>query len=431
MESGNKQCEEDALPEHFLAAFHKPRPERDLLHCARIRGIPIDRFPDHDIKGRRVCRYCGTPLEGRIKYCRGFGGTCGQHLYRTYCTLPPVGVRGKCQECGKDTNYLELHHIVPMANVQEMIRVGTITTLAGLHQYMLSQENLIYLCRECHAATQNKLYYKYGICLTPRARERRRPFREKLDRALVPLIKRKMNDPLVGAIHPYPGYRNLEVYLSRVNRSPKSKRFLFVGEAPGYRGCAATGIPFTSIHQIYHSRHPTIVALRDDLEFFSLTIPEIRERIRPGKRREFEAKIANEYSELTSRAFWHFIDEKRLPAPLAWNAFPWHPHEAKNLKTNRTPTAAEVREGFPLVRAIVKLFKPKKLVAVGRVAETALRNIFPEREDKIIYIRHPSHGGTREFYEGMADLYGTTIPQESTLDEFITFKHAKKSEVQK
>jgi len=40
-----------------------------------------------------------------------------------------------------------------------------------------------------------------------------------------------------------------------------------------------------------------------------------------------------------------------------------------------------------------------KLCSLGRVGEAILDDLFPH--EKVIYIRHPSHGGKKEFVRGM------------------------------
>src|SRR6185295_7301695 len=67
---------------------------------------------------------------------------------------------------------------------------------------------------------------------------------------------------------------------------------------------------------------------------------------------------------------------------LLWNVVPTHPGTASS---NRRPTRAEVEAGLPFV---TRLARGKRVVAVGRVAESALG---------APYVRHPARGGAAAF----------------------------------
>jgi uracil-DNA glycosylase len=128
---------------------------------------------------------------------------------------------------------------------------------------------------------------------------------------------------------------------------------LLVGEAAGYRGARISGIPFTSERQLSGSG--------------------------PG---EATATIVHRVlAELG-------IDEH----VLLWNVVPTHPHRLGEPRSNRRPTADEVRAGLVFLH---ELARGRRVVAVGRVAEAALG---PPS------IRHPSHGGAKAFREGLARL---------------------------
>src|SRR5438105_1001322 len=58
--------------------------------------------------------------------------------------------------------------------------------------------------------------------------------------------------------------RNLEAYLGALCSWPYSGHLL-VGEAPGHKGCAVTGIPFTSQYVLTSSPHSFIRHLRPSI----------------------------------------------------------------------------------------------------------------------------------------------------------------------
>jgi uracil-DNA glycosylase family 4 len=125
---------------------------------------------------------------------------------------------------------------------------------------------------------------------------------------------------------------------------------LLVGEAPGYRGARVSGIPFTSERQLAGKG--------------------------PG---EATATVLH-------RVLAELGLEQRV---LLWNVVPTHPGTAC---TNRRPTRAEIVAGLAFVR---ELARNRRVVSVGRVAQAALGGA---------YVRHPSHGGAREFRAGLVEL---------------------------
>jgi len=60
--------------------------------------------------------------------------------------------------------------------------------------------------------------------------------------------------------------------------------------------------------------------------------------------------------------------------------------------TNRRPTSAEVEAGLPFALALAT---GRRVIPVGRLAHAALGGE---------YVRHPSHGGARQFRERLLEL---------------------------
>jgi uracil-DNA glycosylase len=133
---------------------------------------------------------------------------------------------------------------------------------------------------------------------------------------------------------------------------------LLVGEAAGYSGARFSGIPFTSERQLT-GRGP---------------------------------------AEPTATIVHRVLRELDLEdAVLLWNVVPTHPGTAS---ANRPPTRVEIETGAAYVEPLAV---GRTVIAVGRVAERALG---------APYVRHPSHGGVREFRAGLVELLaGDGLPR--------------------
>jgi uracil-DNA glycosylase len=127
-------------------------------------------------------------------------------------------------------------------------------------------------------------------------------------------------------------------------------RFLLVGEAAGYRGARVSGVPFTAERQLSGSG--------------------------PA-----EATATIVQRTLTELGFGGDV--------LLWNVVPTHPHRRGDPASNRRPSAREVREAMHF---LVELAAGRRTIAVGRLAHSVLGGR---------YVRHPSHGGSAPFREGL------------------------------
>lgn len=151
---------------------------------------------------------------------------------------------------------------------------------------------------------------------------------------------------------------NLSIYIERMLEIKPT--ILFMGEAPGYRGCGITGIPFTDEYTL--ATHP----------FFK------------DHGYLFDNPPA---SEATARCVWSCINNV---VPLMWNIYPFHPFAA-NERTNRKPNGDEIRLGREIAKRFMSLFPIEKIYAVGRTAQAFGKSVE--------YVRHPSFGGQRMFIE--------------------------------
>jgi uracil-DNA glycosylase len=138
--------------------------------------------------------------------------------------------------------------------------------------------------------------------------------------------------------------------LARYLETRASADILLVGEAAGYRGARVSGIPFTSERQL----------------------------------------TGDGAGEATATIVHRVLAELGLACNvLLWNVVPTHPGTAS---TNRPPTRAEVAAGLELMESLAR---GRRVIAVGRIAARALG---------CEAVRHPSHGGAREFRAGLVEL---------------------------
>jgi uracil-DNA glycosylase len=142
----------------------------------------------------------------------------------------------------------------------------------------------------------------------------------------------------------------LRARLARYLDERAAASVLVVGEAPGHRGTRVSGIPLTSERQL------------------TGTGP----------------------AEATATIVHRVLAELGMEDDvLLWNVVPTHPG---NGESSRAPTRGEIAAGLPFAWALARR---RQVVPVGRIAQRALGGA---------YVRHPSHGGAREFARALRDL---------------------------
>jgi uracil-DNA glycosylase len=167
------------------------------------------------------------------------------------------------------------------------------------------------------------------------------------------LIQRLAAAEIGATFNQYAGSALLCERLADYLERRSGAELLLVGEAAGHRGARVSGIPFTSERQLT-GRGPA----------------------------EASATIVHRVLEELG------VDEH----VLLWNVVPTHPHRPGEPESNRPPQAAEIEASRPFLEALAV---GRQVVPIGRVAEAALGTAG---------IRHPSHGGAREFRDGLAAL---------------------------
>jgi hypothetical protein len=131
-----------------------------------------------------------------------------------------------------------------------------------------------------------------------------------------------------------------------------SPRFILVGEAPGFKGCHFSGIPFADEKLILDREVPRVTAA--------------------GRLTTLPSPL----SEDSSKRVWQVLKELKIEdSVVLWNAFPWHPHYPGHPCLNRTSAAEELRRGLSVLREVRALFPEAKMIPVGNRAEDALKKL--------------------------------------------------------
>jgi uracil-DNA glycosylase len=164
---------------------------------------------------------------------------------------------------------------------------------------------------------------------------------------------------------------NLRNYLYCFRKQPK---ILIVGEAPGPWGARFSGIPFTGEGPLS----------RGELPFKGKTTS-----VSPVP-----------YSEYSGNIVWKELAQY-FPDFFIWNTIPFHPHKKSQPLSIRSPKQSEINESVHYFETLLTILKPKKIVAVGRVAERAAKAM----DCDCLYVRHPSMAGINEFRKGIREIF--------------------------
>jgi hypothetical protein len=155
--------------------------------------------------------------------------------------------------------------------------------------------------------------------------------------------------------------------------------FLIVGEASGYLGMRRSALAFTSERLLLEGAIPRIPAPPGRLT--TRTLP---------------------YSEPSATIVWKSLYRLGIAErTILWNALPMHPFRPGDVDSNRTPTDAELMQGAPSMRLLVKAFPNVKVVAVGRKSEALLAGMGVLTAGQV---RHPANGGATAFARGLSAL---------------------------
>ena len=173
---------------------------------------------------------------------------------------------------------------------------------------------------------------------------------------------------------------NLRLYFQQILARKPS--MLFVGEAPGYRGCRLTGLPLVS-RKILLEGIP-------ELDLFGGA---------HGYLATHDPGFENIKGEQSATIVWNTLREYRI-VPLIWSTFPFHPHQPEKPLTNRAPRRDEIAAGKIFLQQVAQMAEFKQVVAVGNVAEGALQSLGID----CVKVRHPAQGGKNDFVRGIQEV---------------------------
>ncbi len=187
----------------------------------------------------------------------------------------------------------------------------------------------------------------------------------------------------------------LAVYL---NERIDSANIILIAEAPGYQGARFSGIPMTSERMLlgHHTHVKPSDIFNCYTDFPSINIP--LRTSRPSLIRAGQCGM----NEPTATIVWSHLLQAGFSARqfVLWNTVAFHPHQTNDLMTNRTPTSHEVTTLSPLLYGFLALFPHIKVVALGKIAHTALSRMAIES----VAVRHPSMGGANQFRQQLQNL---------------------------
>ncbi|WP_081613236.1 uracil-DNA glycosylase [Xanthomonas sp. SHU 199] len=160
---------------------------------------------------------------------------------------------------------------------------------------------------------------------------------------------------------------------------------LWVGRDLGYRGGRRTGI-----------------ALTDEANMW-----------RCAQRWSIDASPVTKgapVAERTAAVIWEVLD-RIIERIFLWNVFPLHPYEKGAPFTNRTHNKVEREAGEEVLKCLIQMLRPKRLIAVGNDAARACQKVGDGLE--VLAIRHPSYGGQNVFLSQIRQAYQLASRQAS------------------
>jgi uracil-DNA glycosylase len=200
--------------------------------------------------------------------------------------------------------------------------------------------------------------------------------------------------------------RHLRAYL---RERLSGVKLVVIGEALGYRGGHFSGIPMTSERILLRKKNDIVAALCEGRNLYGSAghgghrpplqiIGSIKAR-RTSKREQ----CPDGFSEPTATIVWDSLLSLGVKPEefVLWNAFPWHSFDPRRgMLSNRMPNKLELFAGLAALKAFLNLFPCDKLVALGNLAASQLKELNLECQR----VRHPASGGAKLFREQIGKI---------------------------
>lgn len=173
--------------------------------------------------------------------------------------------------------------------------------------------------------------------------------------------------------------------------------YLFIAEGLGYQGGHFSGMAMTS-ERILLGLHPAIKpeVVLGAWDYCRTSNPD-SEKLKATQKQ-------SGFNEPTATVMWNTLARHGLSAfdTILWNIFPFHPHRADNILTNRTPTTEELDVGITYARKLLLMVPTLKIVAIGQKSAGTLQRYGVEC---MACVPHPSMGGANRFKAAVAKLF--------------------------
>ena len=186
--------------------------------------------------------------------------------------------------------------------------------------------------------------------------------------------------------------KNLRRYLAL----RENAHYLFIAEALGYQGGHFSGVAITS-ERILLGQHKDV---RPESVLGEWSYARTSN---PASALLNATQKAKGFNEPTDTVVWSTLQNHGVAAfdVILWNIFPWHPHKAGNLLTNRTPSTPELDVGVEFAKMLLELVPSMQIVAIGQKSADTLGRYGIACKA----VRHPSMGGAEIFRAQVAELF--------------------------